>query len=403
MGKKYTSIFLALILVISGLHLYYSRKSYTWIKRKQYRRMEFSYDALSYSSPENNKGIPIYLPDQLKNVAFADKKGIVLDVKTVKLNDVAAPYNASIVENREGNYYLFFRKDVLKEEPIINPNLPFETYIGVAELDRDFNHLNRCHWIETGSHYSEDPRAFWVGDSLFVSYNDLLSSPIYSRSMFLAEVDPGRHFQVKYITDYNQHIQLIEKNWVPFSVNDQPYFTYQMTPHKVMKVKNTTSNQLEHLITPSNESLFHTHWVKKWGKLRGGTPAQKVDGEMLAFFHSAFRDHLTNTMWYVMGAYTFEAEPPFRIKSISKAPILFKGIYDTPHTNGANRFLRCIFPSGFVRESREEKEVFHVSCGENDCATKIVTIDKEELMKNMIPVDYKKLKDEQYIALEVLH
>lgn len=50
---------------------------------------------------------------------------------------------------------------------------------------------------------------------------------------------------------------------------------------------------------------------KKWGKLRGGTPAILVADEYLAFFHRSFIDQKTKLSWYVMDAYTFASSPPF--------------------------------------------------------------------------------------------
>jgi hypothetical protein len=84
-----------------------------------------------------------------------------------------------------------------------------------------------------------------------------------------------------------------------------------------------------------------------------------------------------------MGAYTFEAHPPFRITGISNHPILFRGIFDTPYINTASLDKRVIFPSGFVLEKQQNKELIHVACGENDSAVKIITLDKEKLIKSM--------------------
>ena len=126
-----------------------------------------------------------------------------------------------------------------------------------------------------------------------------------------------------------------------------------------------------------------------WGGLRGGTPAQKVGDEYLAFFHSSFRDR-NGIIWYCMGAYTFEDQPPFRITKISNYPILFEGIYGTPPMNTADPMKRVIFPSGFVVEERNGKEVIHLSCGENDASVKIITLDKNTLLRGMKKIQLKR-------------
>jgi hypothetical protein len=84
-----------------------------------------------------------------------------------------------------------------------------------------------------------------------------------------------------------------------------------------------------------------------------------------------------------MGAYTFNAAPPFNLTGISKYPILFKEIYETPFANTACIEKRVIFPSGFVLENQNGRELIQLACGENDCGIKIVTIDKENLLKSL--------------------
>ena len=65
------------------------------------------------------------------------------------------------------------------------------------------------------------------------------------------------------------------------------------------------------------------------GELRGGTPP--LDGDQyLGFFHSYFRtEDFDIKIWYVMGAYAFEKDPPFRMIGISKEPIIFTSLYDS--------------------------------------------------------------------------
>ncbi len=87
-----------------------------------------------------------------------------------------------------------------------------------------------------------------------------------------------------------------------------------------------------------------------------------------------------------MGAYTFEAEPPYAITSITPYPILFKGIYSSEYLNTADVNKYCIFPAGLAIEKTSSKTLLHVSCGENDSHIKIVTFDYEKLKKSMTPV-----------------
>jgi hypothetical protein len=120
----------------------------------------------------------------------------------------------------------------------------------------------------------------------------------------------------------------------------------------------------------------------KWGIPRGGTPAILIDGEYLSFFHSSFEDE-KGIIWYIMGAYTFASVPPFQMTRISPCPFLFKGIYSTPHGEIANPKIRSIYPAGLIYERRDGRDVIAVSCGENDSAIKIISMDKQALFSSL--------------------
>ena len=146
-------------------------------------------------------------------------------------------------------------------------------------------------------------------------------------------------------------------------------------------MKQPFTGAIEHPF-PKTQSTLLAEWEKKWGKIRGGTPALLLDsGEYITFFHSSFREK--SLLWYVIGALTFEGKPPFAIKSISQWPILFKDMYKTPIAQGKNRVLRALFPGGLAFDTIQGREVFHVLCGENDTSIKLLTLDKEVLLKHM--------------------
>ncbi len=353
------------------------------------------------------------LCSSLKGVPYGEDLGMIKSVKKLEINGVLAPHNASILEDKDG-YLLFFRYDVkdrvkilgvstpIREKiPFISKKMPYRTNIGAVRLDKDFKQVSSVQRIDTGSDFSEDPRAFKVGDSLYISYNDMQENPLYSRTMHLASVNVDTLTTI-HTLDIDQHIQHvdqvnhIEKNWAPFAVKgedgvDRIFFEYGINPHKIMRMKSPTSNEMDHLIFPHEVSLQKMPWKSKWGPFRGGTPARLVDGQYLAFFHTLFYEG--KRPWYVMGAYTFEATPPYRVTAVSPAPILFKGIYETPTKNTAHSNKRAIYPAGIALGVEEDKDVVYVSCGENDCIVKIITFDKEALLNSLAPVPlYKKIK-----------
>jgi len=191
---------------------------------------------------------------------------------------------------------------------------------------------------------------------------------------------------MNYSTVLDMNLQWIEKNWGSFEyigADQKPhlFLEYQMSPRKLFELPDPRVNEVKNLTLPQEVSYLPLPWADKWGAIRGGAPAQKIGNEYLGFFHSSFAEN--GLLWYVMGAYTFEAHPPFRITGISNHPIIFRGMFETPYTNTAPLNKCVIFPSGFVIEKQRSRELIHLACGENDSTVKIVTFDKKKLLASM--------------------
>lgn len=261
------------------------------------------------------------------------------------------------------------------------------TYIGCAALDENFNQTEEEYRvIDTGSQYSEDPRALRVGSSIYLVFNDIHPSNHNCRTMRIGKLN-YEESKLDYVTDLDLQIKPIEKNWVPFEYveNGEPkvYLGYSINPHKVLKVEDPKVSALSHLVFPNFSTYNKLFWPSLWGDyVKGGTPAKKVDDQYLSFFHAFFLDD-NNVAWYTMGAYTFEDTPPFRISAISNYPILYKGIYNSPPLNTADPTKKVVFPGGFVEAKLNGRDVLHVVCGENDSAIKVITMDKEILIKSL--------------------
>ena len=310
------------------------------------------------------------LPHVLARLPKADEQGIVLSVKKIAISSAVIPYNASLIAHN-GGYQLFFRYDI----PIAGRSkAPFHSYIGYAKLNNQFDLSDpQLHVVDTESNFSEDPRVIQHGDRRFLVFNDVIPMEKRPRSIWMGELNQEYKI-VHSVSPLKTNPSRTEKNWSPFFYEGDLHFIYSINPHQVLKYPSMAPVNLG-----SESMLSDCDWpTNMWGTLRGGTPAQLVDGEYLAFFHSAFSDR-KGLDWYVMGAYTFEATPPFRITRISPYPILFKGIYDSPHLNTSNPRIRVLYPAGFVTDN----ERIHVSCGENDSAVKILTLDKNALLNSL--------------------
>ncbi|OGN65040.1 MAG: hypothetical protein A2888_03275 [Chlamydiae bacterium RIFCSPLOWO2_01_FULL_28_7] len=181
-------------------------------------------------------------------------------------------------------------------------------------------------------------------------------------------------FDIEFKTNLDLHIKPIEKNWVPFNDGNNFMFAYGLVPHKIMMLKNFKKNDLHHLTFENNPCLSRFYW--NFGDPRGGTPAKLVDDSYLAFFHSSFGKN-KKKMNYVMGAYIFDKNPPYKIKKISNFPIFFESFDKT----------RIVFPAGFVIKKIYGKDYIYLSLGINDSSSKILVIDKEKLFSHMKDVN----------------
>ena len=163
-------------------------------------------------SPPNVTVSTNFLPPRLVNLTCSQKLGIVEKVKTIHLDSQFPNYNPSIIEKEEGGYHLFFRHD---EPKATWKTVPFYSYIGYADLDENFTPKNVINKLDTGSQFSEDPRVVKVGKDLFLSWNDMVNSKVYCRTIHSGKWDP-KSYKFDYITNLDQHIRMVEKNWVPF-------------------------------------------------------------------------------------------------------------------------------------------------------------------------------------------
>jgi predicted GH43/DUF377 family glycosyl hydrolase len=378
---------ICLFLGFQAIHEIRKIKKETLIEKKRYvdlRRKNLLYFPNATESFTDR--FQVKLPEQLRNVPRGESIGIVKSVKTLVIRNVNAPYNASLIDNGDG-YLLYFRYDIFENDGKKSRFSPYCSHIGEIELDKNFNQTEKEFvTLKTGSKHCDDPRVIRMNDKLFVVYNDFPNNKdVFSRTMRIAEVNREKACP-EYVTELDLQISAVEKNWTPFIYKNEGkeelYFEYAHNPHKILRLPNPKINEIDQPIFKNKDCLTKRVWPSEWGEIRGGTPAQLVDGEYLAFFHSSFKDK-QNLIWYVMGAYTFESRPPFRITSISRQPILFDGIYTTAYQNTAPIEKRVIFPAGFVVEDKNGKEIIHLSCGENDSGIKIVTLNKDELFRNM--------------------
>jgi len=324
--------------------------------------------------------------EEFRDTPFADKIKIVVDSKIIKIEGIENPFNASIITRDKDSYLIAFRKD--NNQKIFTSN---SSVIGLVELKKNnFNQQENLHLIDTEKTRPEDPRLFYLDNQIYLLYTYWSKQGPQCRQE-LGILDREGMFINKQKIAYGP--QRIQKNFTPFiyTHNNETSlnFVYLFNPLEIVTLDSNNLKCIRQDQNPSQNIL--SNWENIWGQIRGGTPALLVDNEYLAFFHSCFTDK-NKTIWWVMGAITFEGFPPFNITKISKHPIIASDFYTYPICPSAfcyarkDKNFKILFPCGYTIEHSENKTLFHIVCGENDSAIRMITIDQNELYKNMIEI-----------------
>jgi predicted GH43/DUF377 family glycosyl hydrolase len=162
-----------------------------------------------------------------------------------------------------------------------------------------------------------------------------------------------------------------EKNWQFFSYEGRLHFIYSIVPHLVVELGTDMKPSKEYR---TGEALY---WP--WGEvLRGGTPPIRLGDNFITFFHS-HTEHRQADRRYAMGAYAFEARPPFQIVSISPA-LLRASDQDMimPNPSVPNWNPLVVFPMGAWEGNTPEHPQdydLNVSLGVNDSFDAIAGFD----------------------------
>lgn len=310
----------------------------------------------------------------------------VLETKQINVPHFPNAFNPSIIRWK-GRLLLSFRD-------IPDRRHSFNSQIYLIWMNEDFTPAGHAQLLETRYPHSkvppraEDARLIEVGGRLYIVYSDCKDEKVTRGGfrVYVAEMlEDERGF---YLADNmglfeyeGASVLLREKNWVPFDYQGSLLLAYSLDPHRIF---------LPHIGTNRCDSVALTHpdigW--EWGVLRGGTTALPIDGQRyLSFFHSSIEaatahsnDELIDH--YVMGAYTFSREPPFEIQAISHEPIVGKGFYHGPVHQPYWKRVRVVFPCGFVMDDSN----IWITYGRQDHEAWVVKLDKEGLLKSLIPV-----------------
>ncbi len=309
-------------------------------------------------------------------------QSFVLETKKIEIPSYPDAFNPSIIRWKQGLLMCFRIRD---------PITLFTNRIGLVMLDEEFNLKTTPQVIEIKSQnplflsHTQDPRLVKIDQDLYIVFNAFHKTSLgANRRMGYSKLveNQGQFFihPTNYVLDFeNENPKKQEKNWSPFDYQNELYFSYSIEPHFVLKPIIDTS-----CCQSIDQTSSNIKW--NWGVLRGGTPAENINGEYLAFFHSV-KDMMTlqskglRIVHYFMGAYTFNGSPPFNVTKISREPIIGKNFYNGPSYNTWKPLL-VVFPGGYIHD---DKNIW-IAYGRQDHEIWIVKLDKKTLFDSLVPV-----------------
>jgi predicted GH43/DUF377 family glycosyl hydrolase len=314
-----------------------------------------------------------------------------IDIPSLPQGSVA--YNPSVVRHR-GRIYLVFRLD--------RYDLGWATQmqLGLAELDEGFRVVRGPTLLDTrdvpwANHTSEDPRLLSHEGQLYVIFNATHDGNMSSRrAMRIAHLhvpdgeDPAADdFAVESISelipDRPGYRPWQEKNWTPFSFDQEIHLVYRTNPPHVYKIP---AAQLAQSPQPQEIRVTEVSRVLQpsrydYGEMRGGSGAA-IDGDLgeyVSFFHARDQNNYGggNKLHYFIGLYTFAPEPPFEIRHLLPYPIVVPRM-----SNPGRPYIEVAYPGGFVAD---EAHIYLVY-GKNDRSVRLLTLDRRKLLDALVPV-----------------
>ncbi len=307
----------------------------------------------------------------------------ILETKQIEIPGYPDAFNPSIIR-WNGSLLMSFRA--------YNPQTGATNPFALVWLDENFEPISTPQVFELPSYNpilpskQQDPRLIAVGNRLLAVYNNISAdvTQMEMRRMFVVEFFyDGAQFtagEPECLAEYEWKKEWrYEKNWVPFEYEGELLLSYDINPHRVVRPIFGTN---------ACETVASTETEFQWdfGYLKGGTQALR-DGDLyLSFFHSwinmpSVQSNGKNICHYLMGAYTFQAEPPFALTAVSPMPIVAKDFYEPPY-HKTWKPMRCVFPAGILIDN----DFIWISYGRQDHEIWIAKLDKKALIESLTPL-----------------
>ena len=227
----------------------------------------------------------------------------------------------------------------------------------------------------------EDPRVFKFMEKMWI-----ITSFRGVNFPFPSTIDTTKfgHYVIIFPIDmsYNpvilnyEHMQHIEKNWMPFEFKNELYIVYSIVPHIILHVDIKTGKCVQKYTTIFNN---------KHKDIGNGAPPQLIYINDTQYFiglgHT--RGLYNKSMIRKNFFYMFDATPPFSIKYISDV------------FNIMSPFVYIEFGSGLLID--QENNLVYLSYGQDDCLNSISTLTLTYVLSILGITDYdSKKRDELF-------
>ncbi len=223
-----------------------------------------------------------------------------------------------------------------------------------------------CLWMESPlcRDGQEDPRLFTCGGRLWLSFVgvDQRGKTTYTHQMLALLTDDLQAESVVYL-EMDRRQWPHEKNWSFFDDgNGQMRAVYRCGAwHTIVKIDREQASV-------SHQTTGSFPW--RWGEPRGGAPPVLVGDEFYHWFHGTIPQPDGGKV-YSAGLYVFDAAPPFRVKRVSRSPLMMPRTNDLPDSKG----WPVVFPGGAVLEHGR----WLVAYGYHDYQCRIAAFDADEI------------------------
>ena len=173
----------------------------------------------------------------------------------------------------------------------------------------------------------------------------------------------------------------------------QLLFIYSVIPHRIVQLLPTDkADEMKGSTVSVTRLVEDRFWP--YGELRGGTNAVRIGDKYLTFFHSSNKHIIqVRIMTYFMGAYLFDAKPPFAITHVTPEPIIHPALINDTLEWAYKGVDFVIFPMGLIVNDTH----ITVSIGRNDRESWMMTLHRGPFLESLKKVDSKVIGDSTWV------